>query len=71
VLYDTLLSKEMNDKLKEEDKKNESSSEGEDRETPNGRKVGMSDDEVVAVLGHELGHWKLYHTALNLLLAEV
>jgi STE24 endopeptidase len=31
----------------------------------------MSDDEVLAVLGHELGHWKLYHTVLNLALAEV
>jgi STE24 endopeptidase len=31
----------------------------------------MNDDEVVAVLGHELGHWKLSHTISNLLIAEV
>lgn len=31
----------------------------------------MSDDEVVAVLGHELGHWKLMHTLSNLFIAEV
>lgn len=31
----------------------------------------MSDDEVVAVLGHELGHWKLMHTMSNLVIAEV
>lgn len=31
----------------------------------------MKDDEVVAVLGHELGHWALWHTIINLVLAEV
>lgn len=33
--------------------------------------LGMSDDEVVAVLGHELGHWALYHSICNLVIAEV
>lgn len=31
----------------------------------------MQDDEVVAVLGHELGHWKLSHTLFNLVITEV
>lgn len=31
----------------------------------------MTDDEVVAVLGHELGHWKLWHTVYNLIIMEV
>jgi STE24 endopeptidase len=31
----------------------------------------MSDDEIVAILGHELGHWKLMHTLSNLLIAEI
>jgi len=72
VLYDTLLSKEMNDKLKEAgtSELTEDSSGGENKEVSSDRKAGMSDDEVLAVLGHELGHWKLYHTALNLLLTE-
>jgi len=32
---------------------------------------GMSDDEVVAVLGHELGHWKLSHVLISLMITEV
>jgi hypothetical protein len=35
------------------------------------KKLGMSNDEVVAVLGHELGHWALYHTLINLIITEV
>lgn len=31
----------------------------------------MQDEEVVAVLGHELGHWALWHTIINLVLTEV
>ena len=30
-----------------------------------------SDEDVVAVLGHELGHWKLNHTSFNLLITQV
>lgn len=29
------------------------------------------EDDVVAVLGHELGHWKLNHTSYNLLITQV
>ncbi|KAH7728345.1 Peptidase family M48 containing protein [Aphelenchoides avenae] len=87
VLYDTLLSKEMNDELKkileeeeaakgkkteakepsEENKEGENGSEEKKEE----KRLGMNDDEVVAVLGHELGHWKLSHTLKNLIIAEV
>ncbi|KIH49806.1 hypothetical protein ANCDUO_20118, partial [Ancylostoma duodenale] len=31
----------------------------------------MSNDEVVAVLGHELGHWALWHTLINLVITEL
>lgn len=31
----------------------------------------MTNDEVVAVLGHELGHWALWHTLINLVIAEL
>ena len=31
----------------------------------------MSNNEVVAVLGHELGHWALSHTLINLVITEV
>jgi STE24 endopeptidase len=30
-----------------------------------------SEDDVVAVIGHELGHWKLNHTTSNLLISQV
>ena len=31
----------------------------------------MSNEEVVAVLGHELGHWALSHTLVNLIVTEL
>lgn len=34
-------------------------------------KIGMHDNEVVAVLGHELGHWAHWHSTIQLALAEV
>ena len=32
---------------------------------------GCDDDEIVAVLGHELGHWKMGHTVKMLVIQEV
>jgi len=32
---------------------------------------GCTDEEILAVLGHELGHWKLNHTLKHLLIAQV
>lgn len=32
---------------------------------------GCNDDEILAVLAHELGHWKLSHVTKNLILSEV
>lgn len=32
---------------------------------------GCSDEEILAVLGHELGHWKLNHTLKHLLIGQV
>ena len=31
----------------------------------------VSDDEILAILGHELGHWKLGHTLLNFVIVQV
>uniref|UniRef100_A0A914DEW3 CAAX prenyl protease n=1 Tax=Acrobeloides nanus TaxID=290746 RepID=A0A914DEW3_9BILA len=42
----------------------------EEENTKEHKKLGMNDDEVVAVLGHELGHWKLWHTVSNLIISE-
>ena len=33
--------------------------------------MGCSRDEILAVLGHELGHWKLNHVFKNLVISEV
>lgn len=44
----------------------------EEKETaPKGKDLGMNDEEVVAVLGHELGHWKLNHTLFHIIIAEL
>ena len=32
---------------------------------------GCEDDEIVAVLGHELGHWKMGHTVKMLIIQEL
>jgi len=66
VLYDTLLkdSKDiMNNKTVIE-------------ENALGDKIeekgkGMNDEEILAVLGHELGHWKLNHIVFYLIISQV
>lgn len=32
---------------------------------------GCSNDEILAILGHELGHWSLSHTLKNLGISQV
>lgn len=77
VLFDTLLedyapaNKDMQDNKENETSKlidadHPSTSHGKPR-----RKQGCKDDEVLAVLGHELGHWKFNHVFKNLLITQV
>merc|ERR1712032_763751 len=33
--------------------------------------TGCNNQEIVAVLGHELGHWKMNHVLKNILIAQV
>ncbi|XP_028937320.1 CAAX prenyl protease 1 homolog [Ornithorhynchus anatinus] len=35
------------------------------------KKQGCRNEEVLAVLGHELGHWKLGHTVKNIIISQV
>ncbi|XP_048469036.1 CAAX prenyl protease 1 homolog isoform X1 [Rhincodon typus] len=49
-------------------------SETENTETkvrPKNKRQGCSNQEVLAVLGHELGHWKLGHTVKNIIISQV
>merc|ERR1719422_1000241 len=65
VLFDTLLEEGEREKLKtEEDKKDE-----DDKDEK--IKTGCNNNEIVAVLGHELGHWKLNHVAKNIVIGQV
>ncbi|VDO94989.1 unnamed protein product [Heligmosomoides polygyrus] len=65
VLYDTLLSGEEKEKVIKE------CAEAAQDMTEKDKARGMTNDEVVAVLGHELGHWALWHTLINLVIAEL
>ncbi|CAI5438282.1 unnamed protein product [Caenorhabditis angaria] len=66
VLYDTLLSGEEKEKVLALYKESGETVEEDEKD----KKRGMNSDEVVAVLGHELGHWALWHTAINLIITE-
>jgi len=66
VLYDTLF-KDSNDIMN-----NKTVTE----ENAHGDKIeekgkGMNDEEILAVLGHELGHWKLNHILFYLIISQV
>ncbi|CAJ0599247.1 unnamed protein product, partial [Cylicocyclus nassatus] len=65
VLYDTLLSGEGKEKVIKE------CAEAADEMNDKDKARAMSNDEVVAVLGHELRHWALWHTMINPIIAEL
>ena len=62
VLYDTLL--------EDYTPLNEDSAESEKEEVKE-KKTGCSTEEVLAVLGHELGHWKLNHVLKGIIIFQV
>jgi len=59
VLFDTLLDDTCNPMLGLDADGNKREFPGEEETVTTGKKKGCSQEEVVAVLGHELGHW--YH----------
>lgn len=70
VLYDTLLEDYTPLNEDGEAKKNEE----ETKETEGDKekkKTGCSTPEVLAVLGHELGHWKLNHVLKGIIISQV
>uniref|UniRef100_A0A8D0FYY3 CAAX prenyl protease n=1 Tax=Strix occidentalis caurina TaxID=311401 RepID=A0A8D0FYY3_STROC len=68
VLFDTLLEdySALNKEPAEEDGENE-----ETKSKPKNKKQGCKNEEVLAVLGHELGHWKLGHTVKNIIISQM
>ncbi len=82
VLFDTLLEDGILPK-KEEDKSGESKEDTEPKESEEvvseeteskqdkKKAKGCNTNEILAVLAHELGHWKLSHNLKNIVIAEV
>ena len=68
VLFDTLLEEEERKKIMTEDEKK---SEDTEDDQDNKIKTGCNNKEIVAVLGHELGHWKLNHVMKNIIIGQV
>lgn len=74
VLFDTLLEEEERLKLKtEEDLKKEEEEKKKKKEgdEKKNKKTGCNANEIIAVLAHELGHWKLNHVLKNLIIGQV
>lgn len=67
VLFDTLL---KDYSATDTDKDNQKTEE-EKEEDKKPKETGCSNEEILAVLGHEMGHWKLNHVFKNLVLAQV
>jgi len=68
VLFDTLLEESERLKLRTEEEKEKETKEETKEER---KKTGCSSAEIVAVLGHELGHWSMNHVLKNILIAQV
>ncbi|XP_007492914.1 CAAX prenyl protease 1 homolog isoform X3 [Monodelphis domestica] len=77
VLFDTLLEDYSilnKDHQEETSIEPQNIGEGENPETKakvRTKKQGCKNEEVLAVLGHELGHWKLGHTVKNIVISQV
>merc|ERR1719369_1169890 len=68
VLFDTLLEEAERLKLKTDEDKEE---EKEDEKDESKKATGCNNSEIVAVLGHELGHWKMNHVLKNIVIGQV
>uniref|UniRef100_A0A8C2F793 CAAX prenyl protease n=1 Tax=Cyprinus carpio TaxID=7962 RepID=A0A8C2F793_CYPCA len=75
VLFDTLLEdysplNKPGEKEPGTGEENEAAG-NESKSKPKNKKQGCSNPEVLAVLGHELGHWKLGHTVKNIVISQM
>jgi len=71
VLFDTLLEEEERKKLKTEAEMKEEQEKEKETEGEASKKTGCNNEEILAVLGHELGHWKLNHVVKNMIIGQV
>ncbi|KAJ7989219.1 hypothetical protein DPEC_G00317230 [Dallia pectoralis] len=74
VLFDTLLedySPLNKDGQQETVPGEETVPASETKAKPKNKKQGCNNPEVLAVLGHELGHWKLGHTVKNIVISQM
>ncbi|XP_025712383.1 CAAX prenyl protease 1 homolog isoform X2 [Callorhinus ursinus] len=77
VLFDTLLEEYSvlnKDILEESGMEPRKDGEGDSEEIKakvKNKKQGCKNEEVLAVLGHELGHWKLGHTVKNIIISQM
>lgn len=69
VLFDTLL--EDYTPINTDKKEGDGAVENEEPAEKEVKKTGCKNDEVLAVLAHELGHWKLNHVLKNLVIGQV
>ena len=70
VLFDTLLEESERKKVMPEEEKKEVEEEA-DKKEESKVKTGCNNQEIVAVLGHELGHWKMNHVMKNIIIGQV
>ncbi|KAF4021941.1 hypothetical protein G4228_012971 [Cervus hanglu yarkandensis] len=77
VLFDTLLEEYsvLNKDIQEEsgmEPRNDGEGDSEEiKAKVKNKKQGCKNEEVLAVLGHELGHWKLGHTVKNIIISQM
>ncbi|XP_074832618.1 CAAX prenyl protease 1 homolog isoform X1 [Carettochelys insculpta] len=69
VLFDTLL--EDYSALNKEQPDGEDGEDDDTKSKVKSKKQGCKNEEVLAVLGHELGHWKLGHTIKNIVISQM
>ncbi|KAJ0008983.1 hypothetical protein NQD34_016398, partial [Periophthalmus magnuspinnatus] len=72
VLFDTLLEdySPLN-KTGESETHQPECNEEDTKLKPKNKKQGCNNPEILAVLGHELGHWKLGHTVKNIVISQM
>ncbi|XP_028968303.1 CAAX prenyl protease 1 homolog [Galendromus occidentalis] len=72
VLYDTLVRSYYSHQRKSgEDPENEEGDRNDDEQSTKPAQKGCTDEEVLAVLCHEIGHWKYCHTYIMMFIAQV